>query len=51
MKEIGLSTHMPLNWKQAVTSFIVDIGSGNGLSPVQCPAITWTNDDLLSIGP
>ena len=27
------------------------IGPGNGLSPVQCQAITWTNADLLSIGP
>ena len=28
----------------------VSIGSGNGLSPVRCQAITWTNADLLSIG-
>ena len=27
------------------------IGSGNGLSPVRCHAIAWTNTDLLSIGP
>ena len=27
------------------------IGSGNGLAPVRYQAITWTNDDLLSIGP
>ena len=26
-------------------------GSGNGLLPVQCQAITWTNADLLSFGP
>ena len=26
------------------------IGSDNGLSPFRCQAITWTNDDLLSIG-
>ena len=26
-------------------------GSGNGLSPVRRQAITWTNADLLSIGP
>ena len=25
-------------------------GSGNGLSPVRCQAITWPNADLLSIG-
>ena len=29
----------------------VSIGSGNGLSPIRCQAITWTNADLLSIGP
>ena len=28
----------------------VSFGSGNGLSPVQRQAITWTNADLLSIG-
>ena len=27
------------------------IGSGNGLSLLQRQAITWTNADLLSIGP
>ena len=29
----------------------VIIGSGNGLAPNRCQAITWTNDDLASIGP
>ena len=29
---------------------LVSIGSGNGLSPARRQAITWTNDDLLSIG-
>ena len=29
----------------------VSIGSGNGLSPVRCQAITWTNAYLLSSGP
>ena len=29
----------------------VSIGSGNGLSSVRCQAITWTNADLLSVGP
>ena len=29
----------------------VDIGSGNGLLPVWRQAMTWTDDDLLSIGP
>ena len=27
------------------------IGSDNGLLPGQCQAITWTNADILSIGP
>ena len=30
---------------------LVNIGSGNGLSPVRRQAITWTNFDLLSIAP
>ena len=29
----------------------VNIDSGNGLAPVRRQAITWTNADLLSIGP
>ena len=29
----------------------VSIGSDNGLSPVRCQAITWTNADLWPIGP
>ena len=29
----------------------VNSGSGNGLSPLQCQAITWTDVDLLWIGP
>ena len=29
----------------------VNIGSGDGLSPVRRQAITWTNAALLSIGP
>ena len=29
----------------------VSIGSDNGLAPVRRQAITWTNADLLSIGP
>ena len=35
--------YVSVNW--------VSIGSGNGLSPVRRQAITWTNGDLLSIGP
>ena len=30
---------------------VVNIGSDNGLAPVRCQVITWTNADLLSIGP
>ena len=29
----------------------VSIGSGNGLLPIRCQAITWTSADLLSIEP
>ena len=30
---------------------LIIMGSDNGFSPVQRQAISWTNDDLLSIGP
>ena len=45
---INSSPHVPhicasVNW--------ASIGPGNGLSPVRRQAITWTNTDLLSIGP
>ena len=29
----------------------VSIGSGNGLSPIRCQAITWANAGVLSVGP
>ena len=29
---------------------LMNIGSGNGLSPVRRQAITWTNVDLLLVG-
>ena len=29
----------------------INIGSGNGLSPIRCQAITWTNAALMSIWP
>ena len=29
---------------------LIVIGSGHGLSSVQCQVITWTNDDSLSVG-
>ena len=41
--EAGWCKYVSLNW--------VNIGSCNGLSPSLRQAITWTNDDLLSIGP
>ena len=37
------AAYMSVNW--------VNIASGNGLSPVRRQTITWTNTDLLSIGP
>ena len=30
---------------------MIVIGSGNGLAPIRCQAITWTNVDLSSLGP
>ena len=46
-KVISLLTHcgpvMPYVW------ISINIGSGNGLCPDLCQAITWTNADLLSI--
>ena len=38
-----MPTYAPANW--------VIIISGNGLSPLRHQAITWANDDLLSIAP
>ena len=32
-------------------AYMVSIGSGNSLLPVQCQAITWTNVELLPNGP
>ena len=34
-----------------MSHIFVNIGSGNGLSPVCCQAIVWINDDLFSIEP
>ena len=28
-----------------------NIGSGNGLSPVRCKAVTWISTEILSVGP
>ena len=36
------AAYMSVNW--------ASIGSGNGLSPVGCQAITWANTESLSIG-
>ena len=33
------------------SDIVVNIGSGNGLSPVSCQAITWTLADLKAIKP
>ena len=40
----GLVMHIcaSVNW--------ISIGSGNGLAPSWCQAITWTSADLFSIG-
>ena len=36
-------------WDLLVTHWGLEHASGNGLSPIQHQAITWTNADLLSI--
>ena len=43
--------HIGLIYSGIVPQVSVNIGSGNGLSPNQCQAITWTNASLLSTGP
>ena len=43
------ATDLPTLFQEGV-SHLVNIGSGNGLTPIQCPAITRTDDDSLSIG-
>ena len=43
-------THLPKCHMYAAVNQ-VSIGSNNGLSPIQCQAIIWTNAGLLSIGP
>ena len=40
-----------INSSTPSAAYVRQIGSGNGLSPVRRQAITWTNADLLSIGP
>ena len=37
-------------WRYELVTYAI-IVSDNGLSPVWCQAISWTNTDLLSIGP
>ena len=43
------SSHLPLVPHLCVSDWVI-IGKINGLSPVRCHAITWTNAGLLSIG-
>ena len=46
---------IPLTHSRRVTHIYVgtnnSIGSDNGLSPIRCQAIIWTNDGILLIGP
>ena len=44
------STHWGQETQISISEWVI-IGSGNGLSPVRCQAITWTNDDIISIVP
>ena len=41
--EAGWHIYVAMNW--------VIIGSGSGLAPMWCQAITWINDDLSPTGP
>ena len=34
-----------------ISDILVNIGIGNDLVPIQCQAINWPNDDLISIDP
>ena len=50
--DMHVLTHLPLVLHVMYASVKwVSFGSGNGLLPVGHQAITWTNPDLLSIGP
>ena len=40
-----------VEWRIYALVTYVNIGSDNGLSPMRCQAIIWTNADLLSIKP
>ena len=46
---VTLSVIYPWSLKYASRKWVI-IGSGNGLSPVQCQANTWSHAGLLSIG-
>ena len=48
---MGATSDLKLFWAVYASANWVNIGSGNGLSPDRHQAITWTNADLLSIGP
>ena len=43
-------THCSLVMQTASENLVI-IGSGNGLAPIWCQAITFTNDDLSSVEP
>ena len=36
-------------WCHMLAHFLVNFGSGNGLAPVICQAIIWTNNDLALV--
>ena len=46
LMKILLSTHCAL-WRHMTSETLVNINSGNGLSPVKQDVITWNNADLL----
>ena len=39
------------NYIVTAAKIMVDIGSGNDLSPIRCQAVTWTRTDLTSMEP
>ena len=52
--EMGIEPHALTHWGRVThicVSYIITIGSDNGLSPGRRQAIIWTNDGILLIGP
>ena len=50
-KGLGWTSFIVAYWRYTTWGILIIIGLGNGLSAVRHQAITWTNIDLLKIGP